>query len=108
MSDEISFPRIWVVDTNGNIMTFGGSGGGDASATNQEDQITLETAIRDRLPNFSIPAFDSIVLSYVGSTNNFNNVIYELAGTTVATLTFTYVGGTPTANDALLLSVVRN
>jgi hypothetical protein len=51
MSDEISFPRIWVVDTNGNIMTFGGSGGGDASATNQEDQITLETAIRDRLPS---------------------------------------------------------
>ncbi|MEH1976087.1 MAG: hypothetical protein V7L02_23310, partial [Nostoc sp.] len=51
---ETAYQKVNVVDANGNVITsFGGGsgGGGDASATNQQSQIALETAIRDRLPN---------------------------------------------------------
>jgi hypothetical protein len=50
---ETAYQKVNVVDASGNVITsFGGGsgGGGDASATNQQSQIALETAIRDRLP----------------------------------------------------------
>ena len=50
MPQETSYPKLNIVDANGNILTFSG-GGGDASADNQQSQILLETAIRDRLPS---------------------------------------------------------
>ncbi|MEH1777086.1 hypothetical protein [Nostoc sp.] len=54
MATETPYQKVNVVDASGNVITsFGGGsgGGGDASATNQQSQIALETAIRDRLPN---------------------------------------------------------
>lgn len=41
------------VDASGALIVAG-SGGGDASAANQATQITLQTAIRDRLPSAGI------------------------------------------------------
>lgn len=58
--------------------------------------------------SFSIPAHDHIAIAYVGSTNNIDTVAYKTGGsggTTVATLTITYVGGTPASDDAKLASV---
>lgn len=40
----------WRALTTDDLPGAGGGGGGDASAANQATQITLETAIRDRLP----------------------------------------------------------
>ncbi len=59
----------------------------------------------------NIPEHDYVALTYVGSTNNINTVTYKTsgpAGTTVATLTFTYVGGAPASDDAKLLTVTRS
>jgi len=60
------------------------------------------------LAGFNIPQFSSIDLDYVGTTNNLSTVIYREGATTVATLTFTYVGGTPSADDAKLDTVTRS
>lgn len=54
---ETAYQKVNVVDADGNVITSfgGGSGsGGDASATNQQSQITLETAIRDRIGSTSV------------------------------------------------------
>jgi len=60
------------------------------------------------LPGFGIPEYDSVDLNYVGSTNNLSTVVYKRATTTVATLTFTYVGGTPSSDDAKIATVTRS
>jgi hypothetical protein len=57
-----------------------------------------------------LPQHDYISVSYVGSTNNISTVVYKeggASGTTVATLTITYVGGTPGADDARIDTVTR-
>lgn len=60
---ETPFQKVNIVDADGNIISIGGgsSGGGDASAANQEDQITLETAIRDRLPSALINGYLPVI-----------------------------------------------
>jgi hypothetical protein len=63
------------------------------------------------LPGFSIPKFDYVDIGYVGSTNNINTVVYKeggASGTTVATLTFTYIGGTPGSDDAKIDTVTKS
>ena len=58
-----------------------------------------------------IPQYDYMEISYVGSTNNIDTVVYKTGGsggTAVSTLTMTYVGGVPAANDALLESVTQS
>jgi hypothetical protein len=58
-----------------------------------------------------IPQHDYISIAYVGSTNNISTVTYKeggASGTTVATLTFTYVGGTPSADDADIATVTKS
>jgi hypothetical protein len=58
-----------------------------------------------------IPQHDYISIGYVGSTNNISTVVYKeggASGTTVATLTLTYVGGTPAADDADIATVTRS
>ena len=58
-----------------------------------------------------IPQHDFIDLNYVGTTNNLSTVLYKdggASGTLVATLTFTYIGGTPTTDDAKLDTVTRS
>lgn len=56
------------------------------------------------LQGFSIPAYDQVVISYYGITNNINTVQYKSAGTTVATITMLYSPQPPTVNDANLVS----
>jgi hypothetical protein len=55
-----------------------------------------------------IPQHDQIQLNYVGVTNNLDTVVYKEGTTTVATLTFTYVGGTPGADDADIATVTKS
>ena len=57
---------------------------------------------------FSIPQYDSVTVTYVGSTNNVNTVVYKLNTTTVATLTVAYVGGAPSTNGALVSTVTQS
>lgn len=67
-------------------------------------------AVRN-VAGLNIPQHDYISVSYVGSTNNINTVIYKeggASGTTVATLNFTYVGGTPSADDADIATVTKS
>ena len=67
-------------------------------------------AVRN-VAGLNIPQHDFIDLNYVGSTNNLSTVLYKdggASGTLVATLTFTYVGGTPAADDAKLDTVTRS
>ena len=52
--------------------------------------------------------YDTIELTYVGTTNNLNTVIYKLATVAVETLTFTYVGGTPTTDNARISSITKS
>ncbi|WP_445634594.1 hypothetical protein NSTC745_06416 [Nostoc sp. DSM 114161] len=53
MATETPYRKVNVVDGNGDLVSFGGGsgGGGDASATNQQTEITRLTEIRDRLPS---------------------------------------------------------
>ena len=63
------------------------------------------------LPGLNIPQHDYISVSYVSSTNNISSVTYKeggASGTTVATLTFTYIGGTPSSDDADLATVTKS
>lgn len=63
------------------------------------------------IPGLNIPEHDYVASTYVETTNNLDTVVYRkggLAGRVVATLTFTYVGGTPAANDARIASVARS
>ena len=60
-----------------------------------------------RTPGFVIPAYDYTALTYFGSTNNVQTVVFKTGGsggTTVATLTLAYAGG-GAANDDRLTSV---
>ena len=59
----------------------------------------------------NIPQHDHVSISYVGVTNNIDQVVYKEGGSggqTVATLTFTYVGGTPAVDDADISTVTRS
>ena len=63
------------------------------------------------IAGLDIPQHDYISVSYVGSTNNISSVVYKeggASGTTVATLNFTYVGGTPSADDADIATVTKS
>lgn len=62
-------------------------------------------------PMFSIEPFDYMAFTYVGSTNNIATQVFKSGGsggTTVATLTYAYVGGTPSTNDALIASITQS
>ena len=67
-------------------------------------------AVRN-LPGFGIPEFDHVDISdRVGATNNINIASYKkggASGTLVGRLQFTYIGGTPTSNDAEIATVDR-
>jgi hypothetical protein len=60
------------------------------------------------IPGLNIPQHTTVELSYVSTTNNLSSVVYKEGTNTVATLTFTYVGGTPTADDARIATVIRS
>jgi len=52
--------------------------------------------------SFNIPPHDFFDIDYVGATNNIDTIEYKKEGLTVATITLTYVGGVPGADDALV------
>ncbi len=61
------------------------------------------------LPGFDIPTFDTIKSTYVGVTNNPSTIEYWRGGPSgrlLATLTLTYVGGAPGADDADVAQIV--
>ena len=63
------------------------------------------------LPGLNIPQHDYISVSYVGSTNNIDQVVYKeggSSGTTVATLTFTYTTNPPTADNTDIATVTKS
>ena len=60
------------------------------------------------IAGLNIPQHTEVELNYVSTTNNLDTVVYKEGSQTVATLTFTYVGGTPTANDAKIATVTRS
>ena len=63
------------------------------------------------LPGLNIPQHDYISVSYYGSTNNIQTVVYKeggASGTTVGTLTFSYTTNPPTTNDADLATVTKS
>jgi hypothetical protein len=60
------------------------------------------------IAGLNIPQHTSVELDYVGTTNNLDTVTYKEGANTVATLTFTYVGGVPSSNDANIATVTRS
>jgi hypothetical protein len=67
-------------------------------------------AVRN-IAGLNIPQHDYVALAYVSTTNNLATVTYKEGGSggqTVATLTFTYVGGTPSSDDADIATVTRS
>jgi hypothetical protein len=60
------------------------------------------------IAGLDIPQHTSVELNYVSTTNNLDTVVYKEGSQTVATLTFTYVGGTPGADDARIATVTRS
>jgi hypothetical protein len=71
--------------------------------------MSPNTNVRN-IAGLNIPEHDHITVNYVGSTNNIFSVVYRRGGSggqTVATITLTYVGGTPSSNDADIATVTR-
>jgi hypothetical protein len=60
------------------------------------------------IAGLNIPQHNAVELNYVSTTNNLDTVVYKEGAQTVATLTFTYVGGTPVADDANIATVTRS
>jgi hypothetical protein len=60
------------------------------------------------IAGLNIPEHTEVQLNYVSTTNNLDTVVYKEGAQTVATLTFTYVGGVPTTDDANIATVVRS
>ena len=58
----------------------------------------------------SIPAYDHVTMTYIGTTNNLDTVVYRRggsSGTIVATVTYTYVGGTPITDNARIATITK-
>ena len=69
--------------------------------------MTPNVKIRN-IAGLDIPQHTEVELNYVSTTNNLSSVVYKEGTTTVATLTFSYVGGTPGADDARIATVTRS
>lgn len=65
------------------------------------------TASNKYVPGFSIPPYDEISFSYVGTTDIFRTVTYLNNTTQVMALSFTYVTEPPTVGDAIIQSVKK-
>ena len=57
--------------------------------------------------SFVVPAYDQMVFTYYGSTNNVHTQVFKKATVTVSTLTFSYVGG-GAANDDLISNIQQS
>ena len=65
------------------------------------------TASNKYVPGFSIPPYDEITFSYVGTTDIFRTVTYLNNSTQVMALSFTYVTEPPTVGDSIIQSVKK-
>lgn len=65
------------------------------------------TASNKSVPGFSIPPYDEISFSYVGSTDILRTATYSNNSTQVMALSFTYVTEPPTAGNAIIQSVKK-
>jgi hypothetical protein len=72
--------------------------------TEDQQNYDIYSAIAN-LQGFQIPEYDEIDITYYGSTNNIETVVYSNGGSPVATLTLTYSVQPPTTNDANLVNV---
>ena len=79
-------------------------------ALEEKDLLALVVALLQKQANLPVVSepYDEIDITYIGSTNNINTVVYSLDGVTVATLTMTYIGGVPASDNALLSSVTKS
>ena len=80
--------------------------------TFKKDSVLIEPGIyADAIvQGLSILAYDHVTMTYVSTTNNLDTVIYRrggATGTVVATVTYTYVGGTPTTNNARIATITK-
>jgi len=85
--------------------------GVDADGIPRPMRVSADGTQVGAIPGLAIPAHDHVAVSYVGVTNNISTVVYKTGGsggTAVATLTFTYVGGTPSSDDANIASVTKS
>jgi hypothetical protein len=69
--------------------------------------MTPNVQVRN-IAGLNIPQHTSVELDYVGTTNNLSTVTYKEGADTVAILTFAYVGGTPSSDDAKIATVTRS
>ncbi len=60
------------------------------------------------IAGLNIPEHTAVELNYVSTTNNLDTVVYKEGSQTVATLTFTYVAGPPSSDDAKIATVTRS
>ena len=58
-----------------------------------------------QIAGLDIPAYDEIDITYYGSTNNIETVVYSNGGSPVATLTLQYATQPPTVNDTNLVNI---
>jgi|LakMenE18May11ns_1017448.scaffolds.fasta_scaffold9402524_2 hypothetical protein len=74
-------------------------GDGQNNLLRKITENTYQTA--GSVSSFPIPPFDEVDITYYGSTNNIYQVFYKNGGSSVKTLTLTYVGGAVADNDRL-------
>lgn len=80
-----------------------------SNSVSEEELLAMILAKVSKTPaSLVTEKHDKITITYVGSTNNINTVVYSLDGVTVATLTMAYSGGVPVADNALLSSVTKS
>jgi hypothetical protein len=85
----------------------GGGGGGTTDNTLTNSLLTGLTSSNVQVAGFSIPPYDEINLSYVGSTEYLNKVSYLKNTTEVLALSFVYVTEPPTSSDNRILKVKK-
>jgi hypothetical protein len=72
--------------------------------TPDQQNFNIYEQLKD-IAGFEIPTYDTIDITYYGSTNNIATVQYSSGGNVVATLTLIYAVQPPTTNDANLVNV---
>jgi hypothetical protein len=90
-----------------NAADITGGGGGTVDNTLTNSLLTSLTASNVQVAGFSIPPYDEINLSYVGSTEYLSKVSYLKNTTEVLALSFIYVTEPPTSSDNRIAKVKK-
>ena len=76
----------------------------------QDQLISLGNSLTSgniKTPGFNIPPHDEIDITYSGSTNNIEKVLYINNSTTVLSLSFTYIPNPPIIDNAILKNIKK-